>query len=157
MHSRKILCCICFFIVVTLAVWIFLNPYATLQTVQKMPYILTSVNNFFSIIGLSYRFSFSDVASTTRFLQYLLFGIFTTFTAKLFSKSIFKNISTPLFVGLFMAVAEIYCKFLQYLNVNISMVVSSFISFCVGVSICLIFTKKKTFLKKSYKFSKFKI
>ena len=126
-----------------LLVWIFVNSYADIGAVDDRSYIVSSLNNFFSGAGLGYRFGIDDFVVGIRFLEYIVLGIFIGIIVKLYYKNILKNLSLPLFIGVFIPVCEIYYKFLNGAFSPVSVIVVSFASFMVWMTLCILFTSFK--------------
>lgn len=136
---------------------IFLNPYTDIKYLSLNPGIIANINNFFMNLKLLYRFSSSDLLWCMRFTEYLIFGIITTLIVKFYSKNIFKNICTPLFLGLGLSVGEIYFKSFFDLEIGLHEIMFSFGCFCIGLVLYIIlsgvnFSGRKNF---KYKFSKY--
>lgn len=118
---------------IALFLWIFLNPYTNIKFIKNHFSILDSINSFFSSINVGYHFNFSDVCSVFRFTEYFIFGIMLSLIAGLYSKNYFLNIFTLLFLGLSVAVAEVYLKSLNGMSIGINEAVLSFVEFCIGM------------------------
>ncbi len=142
---------------VLLGVGIFLNPYTDIRYLELNPGIILNINNFFVNLKLSYKFSSGDLLWCMRFTEYLIFGIITALIVKFYSKNIFKNICTPLFLGLGLSVGEIYFKSICDLGIGLYEVVLSFSYFFAGLVLYMIFSGVKFSGKKNfrYKFSKY--
>ncbi len=152
-----------FFYMVVMIFWvliglvIFLNPYTDINYLKSNPMLCLSINGFFEKLGLSYRFSLSDLLYLMRFTEYFVFGIITTMIVKVHSKSIWKNVCTPLFLGLIFSIGEIYFKSFNNSTVGLQEVVISFVYFLIGLVFYLIIRSLKPSAKKShgFKFSKY--
>ncbi len=131
---------------------IFLNPLTNLAVLRSNPYILANINSFLSRIGFSYRFVFKDICAIMRFTEYFVFGIIAMVLTKSYSKNIFKSITVPLFIGLFIAVGEIYYRFLSGFHIGINEVIVSFVEFCIGMIFYIIFTGTKPAKDSGFKY-----
>lgn len=123
------------YVLISIAIflWIFLNPYTNIRFIESHALAINSVNRFFRNINVGYYFNFRDVCSIFRFTEYFIFGIMLSLIAGLYSKNYFSNIFTLLFCGLSVAVAEIYLKSLNGMEIGINEAVLAFAEFCIGV------------------------
>lgn len=146
------------FVLITFAVivWIFLNPWTNVKTLENSPGVLININNFFSYMGFSYKLVLKDICAIVRFTEYLIFGIIAIITTKVYSNNVFKNITIPLFTGLFVSVLEVYYRFLGNLNIGVNEIIISFVDFCIGMIFYIIFTGIRPSRKSGYKYRSLK-
>lgn len=131
---------------------IFINPYTDVNYLNSNPTLWLSINGFFEKLGLSYRFSLSDVLYLVRFTEYFIFGIMTTMIVKFHSKNVWKSICIPLFLGLGLSVGEVYFKSFSDLKVGLYEVILSFVYFCIGLIFYIIIRGSKSSAKKGLGF-----
>ncbi len=143
MIEKKILKLIFFALTVSILVWIFMNTYTDVGAIGNRAYIVDNLNNFFSSAGLGYRFKIDDFVVSIRFLEYFVLGILVSVNFKLYCKNILKVWSSLLFIGILVAVGEVYYKFLSGIFSPISLVIVSFVSFVLGMALCILITSFK--------------
>ncbi len=143
---------------ILIGVGIFLNPYTDINYLSSNPALCLGINGFFEKLGFGYRFSLGDIMCAIRFTEYLVFGIITAIIVKFHSKNVWKNICTPLFLGLVLSTTEIYFKSIGNLNVGIYEVILSFIYFCIGLLFYLVISGVKPATKKGcgFRISKYR-
>lgn len=156
MTDKKVTRLIFGLITLALVLWIFLNPWANVKALERNPRILIDVNNFFSYMGFGYRLVLKDICAIVRFTEYLVFGIITIITTKVCSKNIFKSITIPLFMGLFVSVFEVYYRSLGNLNIGVNEIIISFVEFCIGMIFYIIFTGIKPSKRAGFKYRSLK-
>ncbi len=143
-------------IIFAVVLWILLNPWTNVKTFESNPKIIININNFFSYMGLGYRFVLKDICATVRFTDYLVFGIISIIITKVYSKNIFKSITVPLFVGLLVSVFEVYYSSSGNLNTDASQIIISFVEFCIGMIFYIIFTGIKPSKRPEFKYRSLK-
>lgn len=96
---------------------IYIMVFATIALIMLNPILMYSkgltanLNNFFEMCRIGYNFSENDTITIIRFLEYFLLGIGLTAAVSDFSERVvFKNAPIVMFVGLFIAVLEVYFK-----------------------------------------------
>lgn len=140
MTDKKIVRSILALVILVIVSWIFLNPWTNIAVLTKNSYILININNFFNYMGFGYRLVLKDICAIVRFTEYLVFGIITMVTVNAYSKNVFKNITIPLFIGLFISVGEVYFRLLSNFNIGVNEIIISFVDFCIGMIFYIIFT-----------------
>lgn len=150
MKNNKLICFMMIIFLVLIGVGIFFNPFTSAEYLNFE--LCMSINDFFGKCALNYKFSPSDILYLMRFTEYFVFGIITTMIVKSYSKSIFKNVCTPLFIGLAISLAEIYVKSLSGSKMGLYEVILSFEYFCTGLVLYIIISSIKPSAKKSYGF-----
>lgn len=143
MIEKKIPKLICFSLTAALLAWIFINTYADVCAADNRGYIVSNLNNFFSSAGLGYRFGIDDFVAAIRFLEYFALGILVSIIFRFYHKNILKFWTQPLFVGLLVPVCEGYYKFLKGAFPLVSIIVVSFVSFILGMVLCILITSLK--------------
>lgn len=138
MIEKKIPKLISFTLTVLMVVWIFMNTYADIGVIDNRVYIVNNLNDFFSSSGLGYRFGIDDFVAAIRFLEYFVLGILMSVIFKLYYKNILKAWSFLMFVGLFVSVGEVYYKFLSGAIAPVSLIIVSFVSFVLGMALCIL-------------------
>lgn len=152
MKNNKLICFIVIIFWVLIGVGIFFNPFTSAEYLNVNSGLCVSINDFFGRCALNYKFSPSDILYLMRFTEYFVFGIITTMIVKSYSKSIFKNVCTPLFIGLAVSLAEIYVKSLSGSKMGLYEVITCFAYFCTGLALYIIISSIKPSAKKSYGF-----
>lgn len=144
-------------VTLALAVWIIFNPYCSLAVTDFIIDITQKINGFCTATNLSYRFSETDILNFCRVLEYSIFGIMLALICKVYFKSFWKNITSPLFFGLLLPIVEVYFRYSGVGKIKVEDVLFSFLEVCIGITVFVIFSnvkiKKKSFSK--YKKSKY--
>ena len=144
-------------LLIAISSWILFNPYIYYSNSEFISNFSIFVNDFFKNIGWNYRFSNDDVLHLLRFLEYFVFGIFSAFLCKIYFKKIWSSIINPLFLGLLIAVAEIYFRNFGVHKLEVRDILVSFFEFCAGllVTLCFYAPKSKKIFSSKYKKSKY--
>lgn len=139
-------------ITVLLLCQILLNPHFFYDSSPLVLSITNQINAFCLKMNFSYCFSNKDILSLFRFLEYFVFGIMTAAIFRVYSKKIYQNIINSMFLGLLIAVLEVYFRNFGTHKLEVQDILYSFFEFCIGLLIIFIIVAakpKKSFLLKN--------
>ncbi|MBR2579392.1 MAG: hypothetical protein IKE41_04590 [Clostridia bacterium] len=137
--------------------WILFNPYIYHSDSEFISNFSFLINDFCKNINLNYRFSGDDILNLFRFLEYFVFGICSAVLYKTYSKKVWINITNPLFLGLIVSILEIYFRNFGAYKLEVRDILISFLEFCVGAFVILVFcvSKNKKAFSSKYKKNKY--
>lgn len=129
-------------LVIGLGIVILLYPRLGLDSQVQIKLVADGINSILKAVSVKARVTQLDVVSGLITTEYIVFGLSLMIMLKTYTQNVIKNISVPLFIGLFLTVLSGYVdKINKSSVVTIDVVIKEFVFVLLGIFVYLIFNR----------------